>query len=142
MILSLSYSTYIVIVLCNMFIDLEMFLRWVMWPIGLLLSFLHFIFFGGGVEHIHDRYNFLHFHKHIFCTWRSFCVCYRTVYRVLMESCLIWIALLQGGLEDSSDSEGEEKEDTSMTTLQFDDWLSFRLDNEVCSVYCLFTYYV
>ena len=59
-----------------------------------------------------------------------------------MESCLVWLALLQGGLEDSSDSEGEEREDTSMTTLQFDDWLSFRLDNEVCSVYCLFTYYV
>ncbi|XP_078314413.1 3'-5' RNA helicase YTHDC2-like [Crassostrea virginica] len=43
-------------------------------------------------------------------------------------------ALLQGGLEDSSDSEGEEKEDTSMTTLQFDDWLSFRLDNETASM--------
>lgn len=42
-------------------------------------------------------------------------------------------AMLHGGLEDSSDSEGEEKEDTTKTTLQFDDWLSFKLDNEVSS---------
>lgn len=40
-------------------------------------------------------------------------------------------AMLHGGLEDSSDSEGEEKEDSTKTTLQFDDWLSFKLDNEV-----------
>lgn len=43
-------------------------------------------------------------------------------------------AMLHGGLEDSSDSEGEEKEDTTKTTLQFDDWLSFKLDNETASL--------
>lgn len=44
---------------------------------------------------------------------------------------LYCIVMLYGGLEDSSDSEGEEKEDIIKIILQFDDWLFFKLDNEV-----------
>lgn len=44
---------------------------------------------------------------------------------------LYCIVMLYGGLEDSSDSEGEEKEDFIKIILQFDDWLFFKLDNEV-----------
>ncbi|XP_069114506.1 3'-5' RNA helicase YTHDC2-like [Argopecten irradians] len=32
---------------------------------------------------------------------------------------------------EESDSEGEDKEDDRKTTLQLDEWLGFRLDNEV-----------
>lgn len=44
---------------------------------------------------------------------------------------LLLSGMLHGEMEDSSDSEGEEKEDNTKTTLQCDDWLSFRLDNDV-----------
>ncbi|XP_061172936.1 3'-5' RNA helicase YTHDC2-like isoform X2 [Saccostrea echinata] len=43
-------------------------------------------------------------------------------------------AMLHAGMEDSSDSEGEEKEDNTKTTLQFDDWLAFKLDNETANM--------